>query len=128
MRFVIALAICLLATSSYADTYKREVPANKGAVVDGIGYFNRSTCTSAAMPKVKIKKQPKHGKLILKPSTGPVSRDKTICKGKQINAMYVIYQPERGYRGKDEASISFQVFGSGPKTIYGGNTYKITVK
>lgn len=129
MRLAIAIAACLLTTGAYADTYKREVPANKGGYIGGVGFFNKSTCTSTAMPRVRIDKEPKHGKLILKPSTGPVSKDKTICKGKTVNVVYVFYQPKKGYRGADEARISYSILKT-PRDRggSGADTYKITVK
>ncbi|KZK79240.1 hypothetical protein PsAD13_05083 [Pseudovibrio sp. Ad13] len=129
MKLLIAAAACLVATSSFADTYKREVPANKGGYVDGVGFYDRSTCSAEAMPRVKINKEPKHGKLILRPSTGPINRDNTICKGKNINVMYIYYQPEKGYRGPDEARISYSIMTSGrTRGGRGSNSYKITVK
>jgi len=129
MRLLIAATACLIATSSLADTLKREVPANKGGFVDGVGFFDRETCSAAAMPKVKIGKEPKHGKLILKPSTGPINRDNSICKGKSINVMYIYYQPKKGYRGPDEARISYSIMTAGrTRGGRGTNTYKITVK
>ncbi|KZL05121.1 hypothetical protein PsAD2_04476 [Pseudovibrio axinellae] len=130
MRFLIASLISLIALtgSATADTKKQEVPANKGAVVDAIGYFNRATCGSSAMPKVTIRKQPAHGKLIIKKTTSPIGRKNTICKGKKINAVYVFYKPNKGYRGKDEASINFKILGNGSRNTHGGHTYKLTVK
>lgn len=112
-----------------AATITAKTKSGRSVVVASYGNFNRGTCLSAALPRYKISRQPKHGRLKLEARTVKI-RNKGSCKGKPIKAYIVTYSPEKGFRGKDTGQVSFTYFRytEGAATRHEGVKIVVTVE
>jgi hypothetical protein len=65
-----------------------------------------NSCNSAAPPSFRIRKQAANGKVYAQvvKTTWPATNEK--CAGKPVQVLVVAYEPKRGYRGKDSATVS----------------------
>ncbi|WP_310618897.1 hypothetical protein [Flexibacterium corallicola] len=123
-------ALVVASVPANAGTYDVETKANR-AVGLGNHYVYSRTCRPQVIPDIKVKKEPKHGKVILRTVVVPVSEKKwPMCKGKKTKARQVIYKPNKNYRGDDKFTVqySFPKFTNGSTRRYVTNTFKVKVK
>ena len=104
VAIAVAVAFCFLPSVTVADTKRVEYNYKKPEPIDG-----RLTIKSVMW-----------------------KADRGQCKGRNIKIFGIIYQPKRGFRGKDEASISYRApprrYHGQLETIKRSNKYIITVK
>jgi hypothetical protein len=97
----------LLVTGGAVAAEKADVKANGGVqVIYTFATTYADTCNSAAPPRFKIKRQAAHGKVyaeIVK-TTWPATDAQ--CAGKPVQVLVIAYEPNRGYRGKDSATVN----------------------
>jgi hypothetical protein len=104
-----AALLAVPATGYALAAEKADVKANSGLTeIYSFGRTYSGTCNSAPPPTFKIKKQPEHGKIVAKVVRKRFAKDHKRCAGKAIKVFIVAYKPNRGYRGKDTASVSLK--------------------
>ncbi len=125
----IAVALCLMPSVAFADTKRVEYNYKKPQPIDVLASVDSASCHSI-LTDAKVTKQPKNGRLTIKSIMWKADRGQ--CKGRNIKIFGIIYQPKRGFRGKDEASISYRApprrYHGQLETIKRSNKYIITVK
>ena len=101
---LIAGFFALSSTSAQADTKKVQIPANKTELIDVIAAIDGDSCHSL-LSNPKIRTSPKNGRLNIQ--IVKIKAPKGPCRGKTVQVLVVQYQPKRGFRGKDEGSITY---------------------
>ena len=97
----------LLASGAAHAAEKADVKANGGVqVIYSFATTYANSCNSAAPPRFKIKNQAANGRVYAQvvKTTWPATDKK--CAGKPVQVLVVAYEPKRGYRGKDSATVS----------------------
>ena len=122
--FVISINVAQAATENV------EVPANKMELIDVISNYDVDSCSSLVSGE-KVRKQAKNGSLVVKRESYKLK--KGPCMGKTIKIVTVYYTPKRGFRGKDNGSVSCRHPAGGryrqsQVTQYHTHKYNITVK
>ena len=129
VAIAIAVALCLMPSVAFADTKRVEYNYKKPQPIDVLASVDSASCHSI-LTDAKVTKQPKNGRLTIKSVMWKADRGQ--CKGRNIKIFGIIYQPKRGFRGKDEASISYRApprrYHGQLETIKRSNKYIITVK
>jgi hypothetical protein len=109
-----------------AETVSKRVPANRATTLDLFKQWNNS-CKNLGTISTSMTKRPSSGSLRPSVVSAPIPRRADIgssaCAGKKIKALRVVYQPKKGFRGRDSATISVNYGSSGRKSY----TYSITV-
>ena len=125
----VAVALCLMPSVAVADTKRVEFNYKKPEPIDVLASVDSASCHSI-LTDAKVTKQPENGRLTIKSIMWTADRGQ--CKGRKIKIFGIIYQPKRGFRGKDEASISYRApprrYHGQLETIKRSNKYIITVK
>ncbi len=125
----VAVGLCFLPSVAFADTKRVEYNYKKPEPIDVLASVDSASCHSI-LTDAKVTKQPKNGRLTIKSIMWKADRGQ--CKGRKIKIFGIIYQPKRGFRGKDEASISYRApprrYHGQLETIKRSNKYIITVK
>ncbi|HSM41947.1 MAG TPA: hypothetical protein VK862_14435 [Afifellaceae bacterium] len=102
----LGLAMLLASAAAYAAE-KADVKANGGVqVIYSFVSSYPNSCNSADPPRFKIKQQAANGRVyadVVK-TTWPATHKK--CAGKPVQVFVVAYEPKRGYRGNDSASVT----------------------
>ncbi len=130
LKFLIGILAVLVSLSAVsAETLYGTVKKNQSALIDKYGIYNKHQCIAGPIPKVKIKQQPKHGKITVKRAKVTFPKGKR-CAGKSFATMDVFYKPDRGYTGTDSFKTSYSI----PRGInsseikYRYKTYKLVIK
>jgi hypothetical protein len=126
---LIAGFFALSNTSVQADTKKVKVPANKVDIIDVIGAIDGDSCSSL-LSNPKIRTSPKNGRLNVE--LVKIEAPKGACQGKTVQVLAVQYRPKRGFRGKDEGSVTYwappRLYHERQMAIPRARKYIITVK
>jgi hypothetical protein len=80
-----------------------QVPANKTSVVGAFSVFNEDTCGNIGVLKHSVQRKPEHGQIRVDFERHRL--DSGRCAGKVAGIMVIRYTPNRGYRGKDRATV-----------------------
>ncbi|QDG77446.1 hypothetical protein [Labrenzia sp. PHM005] len=112
-----------------ADTIRRDAPANKTSYVGGHSVYNPD-CTAGAIPILKLTKKPKHGKVTFQKHKHKLGERAGRCEGTQVTGNFILYQPERGFKGEDTFKVGFVMdhYDEGSEIRHVVNKYVITVK
>ena len=105
-----ATALVLTVGGVSADTVNRTVKAGKSAAVAGLFYYNRMMCTTIANPQARIRRQPAHGRAVIKIFRDKLPKNSNVCPGMPVSGPFVVYTPNRGYRGSDSLSVDFHTY------------------
>ena len=87
-----------------ADTKKVKISANKAELIDSIASIDGDSCRSL-LSNPKISAAAKNGRLMIEIVKYKVPEG--ACRGSTVQILAVGYQPKRGFRGKDEGSITY---------------------
>lgn len=124
-------AVILIAMSSIggAETKKIEFDGKKPDLIDYLAKYNVASCHSL-VTDARVKTSPKNGRLSVQATTQKL--DKGRCRGRTIRFFVVVYQPKPGFKGSDEATITYRApprrYTENQDTILFTTKYKITVK
>ena len=97
-----------------ADT-KRVTFDPKKPLIGTLGTYVRQTCQQITTD-VEVKTQPKHGRLTVRTQLIDL---KAPCKGHKLRVWGFFYTPQRGFKGKDQAVISYR---EPPRTFFQGDS------
>lgn len=111
--FVAAVSILVLSVSgSSAGAETISVKSGTSTAFGPFHYYEVPTCNVSPPASYSISRQPQHGtlKMVVRKGTRPVSEGR--CPGASGNMLYFVYQPNRGFRGKDQFRVtwSFETF------------------
>lgn len=71
--------------------------------------FAKENCHHPGRLKHKVDRKAAHGKIEVRFQTRKIPEQVSRqCAGRTGSVMIVFYTPDRGYRGKDSATVSFQ--------------------
>jgi len=128
LSFVLA-PLAFLTHPVSAATVNVKTKSGRSVSVTSYGNFNKGSCASAALPRFKVTRKPKHGQFRHVARTVKIT-NKGRCKGKSIKAIIVIYTPEKGFRGQDSGQVSFTHFRytEGAATRHVGVKVNVTVE
>ena len=131
MRCGVFSAAVFVSMSPVRAAEKVEVDADSGMnVIYTFASTYQGTCDSADPPTYSIKKDAAHGRIVTDIVKTTFPADNKRCAGKPVQVFVVGYQPERGYRGKDEAVVSMRFTPYTNESIIRSRSlhFKITVK
>lgn len=121
--YCILLLFAIFPTAAFAENVT--VPANRTSPVTGFWVFGEQNCHHPGRLKHRVSKEPAHGKVTVKFDKRRIPEEVSKrCAGRTSGVMIVFYTPDRGYRGKDKGSVSFQF----PKYQGGGIATARTIK
>lgn len=95
--------------------------------------FVKQSCYTSGKVDYSFSNKPDHGKVTVSYQRYALGKGAGRCAGRQAGAMVVQYTPDRGYRGKDNFTISFHYslfhgsLGRTPRKT-ARYTYNLTVK
>jgi hypothetical protein len=123
------LALAAMATGVAAKTVRVDFEGRKVDLIDALAAYDSDSCHSLTTD-VSVKTQPKNGRLSVQAVT--ITADEGSCKGRKIRVFAVVYQPNRGFKGKDEGVINYRspprLYLESQSTQRRSNKYIITVK
>jgi hypothetical protein len=131
MRLVLSIlcvGLLLSAASASAETIERTVKADTLTAVGGIFTYGRRSCGQASIPKAKVGKPPKNGKVVVRMHQTILGKS-TNCAGKKVSGPIFIYTPNPGFRGIDEFTVEYPPARRQSKAEAAASTlYRLTVK
>ncbi|WP_109315415.1 hypothetical protein [Pseudovibrio ascidiaceicola] len=129
IKYIVGVAFLVAGAGvASAETFSRDVRANRSSIVNRHVYYDGQLCSSGPIAQVKLKKQPKHGTVKIVRSVWTPKKGK--CKGKKFKGVDIIYTPKRGYRGVEEFSTRYSMprYTQGSAVNYFSDKYKVQVK
>ncbi|MCI5076724.1 MAG: hypothetical protein MRY80_16960 [Oricola sp.] len=107
--FFASLLALFVLFPSIAAAETINVRANRISSIAGFWVYAKQNCHHTGKLKHRIASAPKHGKVTVSFERRriPESVDNK-CAGRMSGVMVVHYTPNRGYRGKDSAAVTFE--------------------
>ena len=104
----VAFVIGLVGAAGDASAQGRTIKVKQGhkTVIDGISIYNTGNCHSALRKPKSNKGKAKNGQVSIAWVSYTVKEGQ--CKGRTFKAIVVSYTPNRGFKGRDKASITYQ--------------------
>jgi hypothetical protein len=131
MRLVLPIlcaGLLFTAMPASAETIERTVKADTLTAVGGIFTYGRRSCAQASIPKAKVGKPPKNGKVVVRMHQTILGKS-TNCAGKKVSGPIFIYTPNPGFRGVDEFTVEYPPARRQSKAEAAATTlYRLTVK
>lgn len=122
-------AVLLSASNALSGSKKVEFSGSRMDAIDVLAAYSADNCDNL-LTHVKVKRNAENGQLIIQAISQPAPDGP--CKGRQIKFFVVGYQPNRGFKGKDEGVVSYrsppQNYSMNQTSMARSTTYKITVK
>lgn len=103
--FAASAVALFLATPASAGNYNFDVKPGSTTKLFPLGQFENDTCMPIKPPKYELA-QPKSG--TFKVARAPVYLIKGICKGRSYQGLWLVYTPNRGFRGTDKGAIRIE--------------------
>lgn len=111
-RFIVAAVLAALIAfpsgAARAEGVDRVVKRNRTTAVNAMYGYNKAICDGAANATARIRRQPKHGKVVIRTSRRKLPKDAKICRGMIVTGPVVRYTPDRGYTGTDTLVVDYQ--------------------
>jgi hypothetical protein len=82
---------------------------NRKTFVGSYASYSSGTCRVGAIPQMKVRQKPKHGKVTFRQITRKLGKGAGRCAGESVKATAVYYTPNRGYRGEDSFSAGYSM-------------------
>ena len=110
MRILLFIIIAILAgIPSVAFAEDVTVPANRTSAISGFWVFGEQNCHHPGRLKHHVGRNPQHGKIAVKFEKRRIPQEVSDkCAGRMSGVMVIYYTPDRGYRGKDNATVNLQ--------------------
>jgi hypothetical protein len=108
LRAGLVAAALLLATGAAGETVDRTVKANARTALGGYFSYWLDTCGRGEIPDVTVRQRPANGTLAVQMHETTLGSD-TRCPGMRVRGPIVVYTPNRGFRGADEAVVDVPV-------------------
>ncbi len=102
-KIAVALALIVL-TTAYSEAKTFTTKPGVAVVLTSISLYDEESCGAMPPPKYRIN-QTSHGKLKVIPHK--VKLDKGSCAGRTIKFFFVVYFPDRGFKGTDRGSVVY---------------------
>lgn len=118
------LAALLLGSVISAGAQTFNVKAGKATPLFPLGQFENDTCMVLPPPRYDLA-QPENGRF--KVITAPVTLTRGICKGKSYNDLWLVYTPERGFKGRDRGSIRIERMRHADQPAPSMHRYNLTI-
>jgi hypothetical protein len=107
LLFIIIAVFVGLPSVAFADDVV--VPANRTSVISGFWVFGKQNCHHPGRLKNSVGRKPQHGKIVVKFEKRRIPKEVSgTCAGRMSGVMLIYYTPDRGYRGKDAATVNFR--------------------
>jgi hypothetical protein len=127
-RFALAaIALAASAGVTYAGSKDVVAKANMRNDVAAFAFHTVQTCKSAGVIDFKVSRQGAHGRVEIEKRV-VVLQPGSVCAGSKVKAAWIVYTPNRGYRGPDTFEIASPVTGDEVSTYYETTTYNVTVR
>lgn len=110
-RATVAFAVMSAPGAALAleKNFTRRVTFNpEHPTIDYIAVDEAQLCKSL-VSNVRIVKQAKHGRISIKKEIREAAHP-ARCRGRKFPLYRVIYKPNKGFEGRDEATVAFQVY------------------
>ena len=101
-------AALVLATGAAGETVDRTVKANARTAIGGYFPYWLDTCGRGEIPDVTVRQRPANGALTVQMHETTLGSD-TRCPGMRVRGPIIVYTPNRGFRGTDEAVVDVPV-------------------
>ena len=124
----LALVLAAFVNGPAQAAERVEVDANGGMqVIFTHATTYNNTCDSADPPRHKIRKQAAHGTIVtdIVKTTFPATHKR--CAGKPVQVFVVGYRPNRGYRGKDSATVSMSATAYSNESFRSNRTLRFVI-
>jgi hypothetical protein len=107
LRVGIVAAALLLATGAAGETVERTAKTNTRTPIGGFfPYWD--TCGFGEIPDVTIRQKPANGALTVQMHETTLGSG-TRCPGMRVRGPVVVYTPNKGFRGTDEAVVDVPI-------------------
>ena len=106
---IFASLLLLLTSAANAKDSAVTVNANRTTPINGFWVFAEANCHNPGRLKHHVDRKPEHGKVDVRFEMRAIPKEVSKrCAGRRGAAMVIYYTPDRGYRGKDSTTVSFQ--------------------
>jgi hypothetical protein len=108
LRVGIVAAALLLATGAAGETVERTAKTNTRTPISGFFPYWVDTCGFGEIPDVTIRQKPANGALTVQMHETTLGSG-TRCPGMRVRGPVVVYTPNKGFRGTDEAVVDVPI-------------------